>query len=95
MSKELQRAIQMMNEAKPASGFRPETELEWSKLQKAVEELGYARLRGIGHNMAEARRLAVLIHGGKAGRMILEMTYSDPLSDSFKEAKEKKGGANV
>jgi len=76
MSEHSAKAIRMMMDAKPASGYRPETEAEWSKLQAAVKEMAYASLRSQGMAHQESRALAELMLGGHAGRLILDMSYS-------------------
>ena len=71
----LRKAIDMLNAAKPASGFRPETPQEWAALLKANEELGYAIFRQQGMSNVQARQLAKQIYGGQAGRLLLEMSF--------------------
>lgn len=61
----------------PASGFRPETPLEWNRLQRASIIAAYYMYRDLGKTKAEAKKIAKLIHGGFAGRIILEAAFSD------------------
>jgi hypothetical protein len=75
MSDYIKKAIEMVNAAKPASGFRPETPKEWDALLRANEELGYAMFREQGMSYAQARQLAKQIYGGQAGRLLLEMSF--------------------
>jgi hypothetical protein len=77
MNPHIQKAFQMMRDAKPASGFRPQTEAEWEKLQRAVENMSYVMLRVKGMQKKDARNLAHLIHGGQAGRLILEHSFRE------------------
>lgn len=69
MSKHLRRAMRMIDEAKTASGFRPETQEEWTRLQRAREEMAYAMYREAGMSDKQARRLARQIHSGTAGSL--------------------------
>lgn len=75
MADYLRKAIEMLNAAKPASGFRPETPQEWDALLKANEELGYAMFRQQGISNTQARQLAKQIYGGQAGRLLLEISF--------------------
>ena len=77
MNKHFQKALDAMAAARPASGFRPETQAEWIALQKAQEALGYAMFRDGGKSDAEARGMARAIFGGSGGRMLLDMAFSD------------------
>lgn len=74
MNKHVEKAIEMMNAAKPASGVCPQTEAEWVKLQHANVELQYAMFRSMGKTDKEARNLASVM-GGSAGRMLLELVF--------------------
>jgi hypothetical protein len=74
-------AFRAMEAARPASGFRPETEVEWTKLQSAQVELAYAMYRDLGESAESARAIANLIHGGAAGRMLLEMAFPEKRHD--------------
>jgi hypothetical protein len=71
----------MMKAAKPASGFRPETPLEWDRLLRAHEEFGYAIYRTCGIADEEARALASQTHGGPAGRLSLKIAFSGDRHD--------------
>ena len=71
-----QKAFDAMAAAKPASGFRPESEAEWAALQKAQEEMGYAMFRSSCKSDVEARALADAIYGGAAGRLLLQIAFS-------------------
>ena len=77
MKDHMRKAVEMMKAAKPASGFRPETPMEWSKLQRAQEEMGYATFRESGISHGEAKKLAHLIYGGAAGMILLELAFQD------------------
>lgn len=77
MNRHFQKAFAAMAAAKPASGFRPETEAEWARLQLAQEEMGYAMLRSDGKSDAEARAIAKAIYGGPAGRILLDMGFPE------------------
>ena len=83
MSRQLERALQGMESARPSSGFRPETEAEWRRLQAAQVQLAVASYRLAGVSRTEALRIADLIHGGAAGRLLLEVFFpADPPEDS-------------
>ena len=69
-------AFEALNAAIPASGFRPETEAEWEKLQHAHIELSFAAYKAAGASNSEARALSEFIHGGAAGRLLLEIAFS-------------------
>ena len=77
-----QKAFDAMAAAKPASGFRPESEAEWIALQKAQEEMGYAMFRVSGKSDVEARGLAHALFGGNAGLMLLDLAFSETSSRS-------------
>lgn len=71
------KAMQMLEAAKPASGFRPETPDEWLKLLRAYEEMGYACLRQAGMKSAEARALAKQTFGSPASLILLDAAFSE------------------
>ena len=77
MDKNIRHVIEALNAAIPASGFRPETEAEWEKLQQAHIELGFAIFKAAGASNSEARTLSELINGGVAGRLLLEIAFSE------------------
>ncbi len=77
MNKHFQKAFAAMAAAKPASGFRPETEVEWVTLQKAQEEMGYAMLLSGGKSESEARALARAIYRGPAGPVTVSTAGAD------------------
>jgi hypothetical protein len=77
MSKHIAQAFDMLIAARPASGFRPETQAEWLKLLKAYEELGYAAYRMTGLSDTAARQLARSTHGGSRGMQLLDIAYRD------------------
>ena len=76
MNKHFQRAFDLLVAAKPASGFRPETQAEWVALLKAHEGMGYAIFRDAGKSDAEARALARELFGGAAALMLLDIAFS-------------------
>jgi hypothetical protein len=71
------RAIAMMEAARPASGYCPETPEEWSRLLRAVEELAYAAYRDLGVPKRKAREIAHAIHGGEAGMLLLKLNFGE------------------
>jgi len=73
----VRKAMQMLEAAKPASGFRPETPDEWLKLLRAHEEMGYAMYRVAGLSDTDARQLARSTHGGSSGMQVLDIAYRD------------------
>jgi len=77
MTDYLKKALLMVEAAKPASGFRPETPQEWRNAQKASEELGYAMFRQGGLDEKSARKLANEIYGGLAGFLLLDIAFRD------------------
>lgn len=77
MTDYLKKAIEMVEAARPASGFRPETEAEWITLQAASIEFLYAIYRSNGMPSKQAREVAQLIYGGPAGRLLLDLAYKD------------------
>ncbi len=70
--------IEILSKAIPASGYRPETEAEWRRLQRANVEGSYHLYRSISVPKAEAKRMARLIFGGAAGRLMLEIAFAEP-----------------
>lgn len=77
MNKHLRRAMAMLEAARPASGFRPETPEEWNRLLRAEEEICYAVSRKAGLADLEARQLARQIFGGSAGMLLLNIAFSE------------------
>ena len=72
-----QKAMEMLEAARPASGFRTETLVEWLKLLRAHEEMGYASLRQAGMQDAQARALAKQTYGSPASLMLLDIAFSE------------------
>lgn len=81
MNKHVHRAMAMWEAAKPASGFKPETALEWQRLLRAQEELGYAMYLEAGLSDKRARELAVQIHGGPVGMVLLRIAFGETSND--------------
>lgn len=81
MDKNFHDAIEALNAAIPASGFRPETNADWEKLQQAQIELGFATFKAAGASNSEARTLSELISGGTAGRLLLEIAFGEDNHD--------------
>jgi len=73
MSKQSLKAMQMLEKARPTSGYRPETQQEWGRLLTAFEEFGFAMYCDLGMSEEEARRLAQQTHGGHAGLLLLQI----------------------
>jgi hypothetical protein len=71
MSPLTRKALRRLDAAHPSSGLRPQTEAEWRKLQVAHIALSEAMHRDLGASEAEAKRLAHLIMGGPAGRVLI------------------------
>ena len=72
MSPLMRKAFRRLEAARPASGLRPQTEAEWRKLQAANILLSEAMYRYLGVSKTQARRIARLIMGGPAGRILIE-----------------------
>lgn len=72
-----ERAVKMMEGARPASGFRPETTEEWLCLARAVEELMYASLVCTGKSETDARTLAHLTIWSPFGRALIDIGFSE------------------
>ena len=77
MSPYMDLAMDMMAAAKPASGFRPETQAEWLKLLRAYEEVGYAMCRMAGLDEIDARCLARRTFGSTSGLKILDIGFRE------------------
>lgn len=69
--------VAAMRKARPTSGYRPETEAEWKRLQIGMIQATYYLYRANGASKREARAIAKLLHGGAAGRILLEVAFSD------------------
>jgi hypothetical protein len=77
MTKDFIRALQKWDEAKPGSGFRPETQEEWRKLHMAFEEMGYVIFKKSGISKKNARLLERQTYGGSAGLAILKISLCE------------------
>lgn len=75
------RAVAKVEAAIPSSGFRPETEAEWERLQEASVELAAAGHRASGATKAQAWRVARATMGSPAGRAVLEICFKDDSND--------------
>ena len=62
-------------------GGDPQTEAEWARLQKAMIGGAYHMYRANGVPKAEDKSMARLLHGGLAGRLLLEMAFSESESE--------------
>lgn len=71
------KAMLMLEAAKPASGFRPETPKEWNKLLRAHEEMVFASLCQAGMQNKQARALAKQFFCSPVGRMLLDSAFSE------------------
>jgi hypothetical protein len=71
------KALQILQDAKPASGLRPETSDEWLKLLLSFEELGYACLRDAGIPDPEAREFAHRTFGSHHNLILIELAVSE------------------
>lgn len=70
--KVLRAASKKLKDAKPSSGFTPETAEEWNKAQVALVEIGYSMFRDMGAPHEKAQALAQGIYGGQNGRVLLD-----------------------
>lgn len=69
--------VAAVRKARPASGYRPQTEAEWKRLQIGMIQATYYLYRANGASNREARAIAKLIHGGTGGRILLELAFDD------------------
>ena len=53
----------------------PKNEREWSRLQRAMVAIMYHAARATGVPISKAKAGAELIHGGKGGRILLEIMF--------------------
>jgi hypothetical protein len=81
MKNHLKRAVDMVEAACPASGYRPANDEEWQRALRATEEFAYALYREAGLPSKKARAIARLIHSGEAGMMLLRAAYEHPSND--------------
>jgi len=73
MNKLLENAFRQMEDARPASGYRPETEEERAKLYAAHAKLMYAAMRSAGVSVQEAQRAKHLMPLIVASISLIEM----------------------
>jgi len=81
MNTHLKKAMRMLADARPPSGFRPATPTEWDKLLRANQEMGYAMYRDNGMTETDARKLAEITHGGPVGRLLLDIAFREDTHD--------------
>jgi hypothetical protein len=72
-----EQAVEMLEAARPTSGFRPETTEEWIKVRRAVEELMFASLVYSGKSGAEARVLSRLAICSPIGAALIDTAFSE------------------
>lgn len=78
MSRRARCALHALEKARPASGFRPETEEEWARLQAAQLNYFAVMLEETQDlSRSEAERVARIVFGGIAGRVILEAAFRE------------------
>lgn len=77
MNIHLKKAVQMVNAARPTSGFRPDTPEEWAAVQDAAHQFGYALMRESGLSHVQATDFAQKVYGGAAGRLLLDIALSE------------------
>jgi hypothetical protein len=70
--------VEILSKAIPASGYYPAKEVEWVRLQRAMVDASYHMYRANGVPKAQAKCLAHLIHGGLAGRLLLDAVFNEP-----------------
>ena len=70
--KEFQRGLAMMKSSTPDGNTWPRNEDEWGKAVAAIEQMGFVMYLEMGMQEAEARAMAQMTHGGRAGRLLLE-----------------------
>lgn len=78
MDYHVKKYAETLSKAIPASGYRPQTHQEWVRLQRAMIDASYYYYRGLGATKTEAKRMARVIHGGLAGRLLLQMSFAEP-----------------
>ena len=71
------KAFEVLEAARPASGFMPSTPEEWRTLQNASIEMGVAMFRDMGMSKFEARKLSNQIYGGAAGLLMLQLSFRE------------------
>ena len=70
--KAFQRGLSMMKSSTPDSNTWPRNEEEWGKAVAAIEQMALAMYIEGGMPETEARTLARMTHGGRAGSLLLE-----------------------
>ena len=73
--KEFQRGIAMMKSSTPDGDTWPRNDAEWEKAIAALEQMAFAMYLQLGIPEAEARPMAHMTHGGRAGRLLLETAH--------------------
>lgn len=81
MGEMLSKALLKFESARPRSGFRPETEEEWARLQDAMHDWFVALHVEQGMPEPEARRGAAIVWGGAAGRLLLDIGFRESHHD--------------
>jgi len=76
-NKAKQKLERLMTECQPASGFKPETEAEHLMLQQSMEDSFAlsAYISGSIEDYKEAKKVAHMIFGGEAGRILVDATF--------------------
>ena len=71
--KAFKRGLAMMRASTPDGNTWPRNEEEWNKAVAAHEQMGFAMCLEGGMPEAKARAVARMTHGGRAGRLLLEI----------------------
>ena len=71
------RAFAKMEDARPRSGFRPETPEEWHKLAAAVWELFAEGQIAAGVDPVVARALSMELHASPLGWLVLDLAFRE------------------
>jgi predicted DNA-binding transcriptional regulator AlpA len=75
------RALKKLEAARPASGDRPQTHAQWKMLQDATVEYAAAGYCSEGEPAADAWKHAERVHGGRSGRLSLDISLRGGSND--------------
>ena len=70
MSYRAKEAMRMLSAARPISGTKPTTEIEWQILLKASEEFCFVMLIESGFPIHQARLIAHIVNDSDVGKLL-------------------------